>query len=62
MALYEPPPIANICTTKTDKEGPVMGWQGRVLRIDLGAMTAKEEPLNMEWAERYLGQRGLASK
>ncbi len=39
-----------------------MGWQGRVLRIDLGAMTAKEEPLNMEWAERYLGQRGLASK
>ena len=62
MALYEPPPIANICITKTDKGGPVMGWQGRVLRIDLGAMTAKEEPLNMEWAERYLGQRGLASK
>ena len=39
-----------------------MGWQGRVLRVDLTAMTAKEEPLNMEWAESYLGQRGLASK
>lgn len=39
-----------------------MGWHGKVLRVDLGAMTAKEEPLNMEWAERYLGQRGLASK
>ena len=39
-----------------------MGWQGKVLRIDLTAMTAKTEPLNMAWAERYLGQRGLASK
>ncbi len=39
-----------------------MGWQGRVLRVDLSAMTAKEEPLNMDWAERYLGQRGLATK
>ncbi len=38
------------------------GWQGKVLYVDLTAMTAKEEPLNMEWAERYLGQRGLASK
>ena len=39
-----------------------MGWQGRILRVDLSAMTAKEEPLNTEWAESYLGQRGLASK
>ena len=39
-----------------------MGWQGRILRVDLSAMTAKEEPLNKEWAESYLGQRGLASK
>jgi len=39
-----------------------MGWQGRVLRVDLSAMTATEEPLKMEWAESYLGQRGLASK
>jgi aldehyde:ferredoxin oxidoreductase len=39
-----------------------MGWHGKVLRVDLGAMTAKSEPLNMQWAERYLGQRGLASK
>ena len=39
-----------------------MGWHGRILRVDLSAMTAKEEALNMDWAERYLGQRGLASK
>ncbi|MEK9754527.1 MAG: aldehyde ferredoxin oxidoreductase family protein [Rhodospirillaceae bacterium] len=39
-----------------------MSWQGKVLRVDLSAMTVKSEPLKMDWAERYLGQRGLASK
>ena len=39
-----------------------MGWQGRILRVNLTAGTAKPEPLNMDWAESYLGQRGLASK
>ena len=38
------------------------GWQGKVLRIDLSAGTSKEEPLNQEWADQYLGQRGLATK
>ncbi|MGB0747860.1 MAG: aldehyde ferredoxin oxidoreductase family protein [Magnetospiraceae bacterium] len=39
-----------------------MAWAGKILRVDLSAGTFKTEPLNMEWAARYLGQRGLASK
>ncbi len=39
-----------------------MGWTGKILRIDLTNGTSKSEPLNMEWADKYLGQRGLASK
>jgi len=34
-------------------------YQGRVLRVDLTSGTAVVEPLNMEWAERYLGGKGL---
>ena len=39
-----------------------MAWQRKVLRVDLSAGTCKAEPLNMEWAMKYLGQRGLATK
>ncbi len=39
-----------------------MGWTQKVLRVDLTNGTTKTEPLNMEWADQYLGQRGLASK
>lgn len=39
-----------------------MAWQGKILRVDLTNLTAKEEPLNMTWAEDYIGQRGLGSK
>lgn len=39
-----------------------MGWTGKILRVDLNTGTSKSEPLNMEWADKYLGQRGLASK
>ena len=39
-----------------------MGWTGKILRVDLTNGTSKSEPLNMEWADKYLGQRGLASK
>jgi len=39
-----------------------MGWQQKVLRVDLTAGTAKQEPLNMDWAAKYLGQRGLATR
>ncbi len=39
-----------------------MAWQGKILRVNLTERTAASEPLNMEWAEAYLGQRGLATK
>jgi hypothetical protein len=30
-------------------------YQGRVLRIDLGAMSVQVEPLRTDWAELYVG-------
>ncbi|MGB8275039.1 MAG: aldehyde ferredoxin oxidoreductase family protein [Alphaproteobacteria bacterium] len=39
-----------------------MGWHGKILRVNLTKGTVQSEPLNMEWAQLYLGQRGLASK
>jgi aldehyde:ferredoxin oxidoreductase len=39
-----------------------MSWTGKILRVDLGAGTCTAEPLNMDWAREYLGQRGLATK
>ncbi len=39
-----------------------MAWQKQVLRVDLTNGTSHKEPLNMEWAEQYLGERGLATK
>lgn len=39
-----------------------MAWQGKILRVDLTKGTCASEPLNMEWAEQFVGQRGLATK
>ena len=39
-----------------------MGWQKKILRVNLTEGTCTAEPLNMEWADQYLGQRGLATK
>ncbi len=39
-----------------------MSWTRKILRVDLAKGTCTSEPLNMEWAALYLGQRGLASK
>ncbi len=39
-----------------------MSWAGKILRVDLGKGTCTSEPLKMEWARQYLGQRGLATK
>ena len=39
-----------------------MGWTGKILRIDLTNRTSKSEPLNKDWALKYIGQRGLATK
>ncbi|MFQ5953786.1 MAG: aldehyde ferredoxin oxidoreductase family protein, partial [Kiloniellales bacterium] len=39
-----------------------MAWQRKILRVDLTQDKASVEPLNMDWAFQYLGQRGLATK
>ena len=39
-----------------------MGWQKKILRVNLTEGSSSIEPLNMEWAMDYLGERGLASK
>ncbi len=39
-----------------------MSWQKQILRVNLTNATIAVEPLNMEWAEDYLGERGLATK
>ena len=39
-----------------------MAWAKRFLRVNLTDGRITEEPLNMDWAAQYLGQRGLATK
>ncbi len=39
-----------------------MAWTKNVLRINLTDGSITNEPLNMAWANDYLGQRGLATK
>lgn len=39
-----------------------MAWTRNVLRVNLSAGTCTPEPLDMDWARDYLGQRGLATK
>ena len=39
-----------------------MAWTQRVLRVNLTDGTCTSEPLNMDWARQYLGQRGLATR
>jgi aldehyde:ferredoxin oxidoreductase len=39
-----------------------MSYTKKVLRVNLTAGTCVAEPLNLEWAGQYLGQRGLATK
>lgn len=39
-----------------------MAYTGKILRIDLTNRKVKSEPLNRDWAAKYIGQRGLASK
>jgi len=39
-----------------------MSWTKKILRVNLTEGTCTPEPLNMEWANDYLGQRGLATK
>ncbi|MEZ5536335.1 MAG: aldehyde ferredoxin oxidoreductase family protein [Thiolinea sp.] len=39
-----------------------MSWTKKILRVNLTEGTTSAEPLNMEWANDYLGQRGLATR
>ena len=39
-----------------------MTWARKILRVDLASGRCTPEPLNMQWAALYLGQRGLATK
>ena len=39
-----------------------MAWTKKILRVDLTSGSIQSEPLNMEWAQEYLGQRGLATR
>jgi aldehyde:ferredoxin oxidoreductase len=39
-----------------------MSWTRKVLRVNLTNASVSEEPLNMQWANDYLGQRGLATR
>ena len=40
----------------------MLGYTNKVLRIDLTNKKATTEPLRMDWAEQYIGQKGLAIK
>ena len=39
-----------------------MSWAKKILRVNLTEGSVSEEPLNMEWAAEYIGQRGLATR
>ena len=39
-----------------------MSWQQQILRVNLTSGSCDIEPLNMSWANDYLGQRGLGTK
>lgn len=39
-----------------------MTWQNKVLRVNLSNGEINHEPLNMQWANDYIGERGLATK
>ena len=39
-----------------------MAWTRKILRVNLTEGKCASEPLNMDWVQKYLGQRGLASK
>lgn len=39
-----------------------MAWQRQLLRVNLSTLICTLEPLNMDWVQSYLGQRGLGTK
>ena len=43
-------------------EDRIMAWHRKLLRVNLTKGTCTPEALNMQWAQDFLGQRGLATK
>ena len=39
-----------------------MTWTKKILRVNLSKGTVAAEPLNMDWATQYIGQRGLGTR
>ncbi len=39
-----------------------MTWTKKILRVDLTGGKVSAEPLNMQWAAEYIGQRGLGTR
>ena len=39
-----------------------MTWTKKILRVNLSKGTVVAEPLNMDWATQYIGQRGLGTR
>ncbi|TXI75947.1 MAG: aldehyde ferredoxin oxidoreductase, partial [Flavobacteriales bacterium] len=39
-----------------------MSWNRKILRVNLTAVTCTPELLNFNWADEYLGSRGLGTK
>ncbi len=40
----------------------IHGWAGHILRVDLTRGNVTKEPLRLDWAEEYIGGRGLAAR
>ena len=40
----------------------MLGYQNKVLRVDLSKKVYSTEPLKMDWARKYIGSKGLAIK
>ncbi|MFH1003028.1 MAG: aldehyde ferredoxin oxidoreductase N-terminal domain-containing protein [Chloroflexota bacterium] len=38
------------------------GWAGKILYVDLSSGQSHAEPLNMDWAQLYIGGHGLAAR
>lgn len=38
------------------------GYAGRILRVDLTKKKITDEPLNLEWARKYIGGKGLGAR
>ena len=40
----------------------MFAWTGKILRVNLTDGTVAAEPLNKEYAEKFIGARGLGTK